>query len=121
MTEEEKNIEYICKETGLDKDYFLIPIILKMLSNAYIDGLKQGHLDKDMDISNIIDKIKEYVHQEIVSYTETIEDYIEDDKDGNSHYIGELKEIREHWKDIERIMNRDNHLYMDWWKYGLYE
>lgn len=67
--------------------------------------------------------IKEYVHQEIVHYTETIKDYIDDDKEGNKHYIGELKEDREHWKDIEKILQNKpkEELYMNWWRYGLYE
>lgn len=67
--------------------------------------------------------IKEYVHQEIVNYTETIRDYIDDDKEGNKDYIGELKEDREHWKDIEKILQNKpkEELYMNWWRYGLYE
>lgn len=69
----------------------------------------------------VIDKIKEYAHQEIVTYDETIKDYIDDDRVGNADYIGELRERKEHWKDIERIINNDEKLYMDWWRYGLYE
>ena len=67
--------------------------------------------------------IKEYAHQEIVNYTETIRDYIDDDKKENKHYIEELKEEREHWKDIEKILQnkKKEELYMNWWKYGLYE
>ena len=67
--------------------------------------------------------IKEYVHQEIVHYTETIEDYEDDDKKGNKHYIEELKEKREHWRDVEKLLQNKpkEELYMNWWKYGLYE
>ena len=67
--------------------------------------------------------IKEYVHQEIVHYTETIEDYEDDDKKENKDYIGQLKEEREHWKDIEKILQNKSkeELYMNWWRYGLYE
>lgn len=70
-----------------------------------------------------IDLIKEYVHQEIVHYTETIKDYKNDDKEGNKHYIEELKEEREHWRDIEKILQNKlkEELYMNWWKYGLYD
>ena len=70
-----------------------------------------------------IDLIKEYVHQEIAHCTETIKDYIDDDKEGNKHYIKELKEEREHWRDIEKILQnkQKEELYMNWWKYGLYE
>lgn len=56
MTEEEKNIEWICARTLLDKNNELVPIILKMLSETYINGLKQGHFDRDMDLQNLIQK-----------------------------------------------------------------
>lgn len=108
--------------------------------NLYIELIKQYKNEiKDKDIKpvfildlalNIINKqkkqletIKEYVHQEIVHYTEDIRDYIDDDKEGNKYIVGELKEEREHWKDIERILQNKSkeELYMDWWRYGLYE
>ena len=70
-----------------------------------------------------IDLIKEYVHQEIVHCTETIKDYSDDDKYGNKHYIEELKEEREHWRDVEKLLQNKpkEELYMNWWRYGLYE
>lgn len=70
-----------------------------------------------------LELIKEYAHQEIVHYTEDIKDYIDDDKEENKDYIGELKEDREHWKDIEKILQNKpkEELYMNWWRYGLYE
>lgn len=76
-----------------------------------------------MEEIDIIERIKEYVHQEIVSRTENIKDYIDDDKEGNKDIIGQLKEEREHWKDIERIIEgkENDELYMNWWRYGLYE
>lgn len=76
-----------------------------------------------MEEMDIIERIKEYVHQEIVSITETIRDYIDDDKEANKQYIDELKEEREHWRDIERIIEgkENDELYMNWWRYGLYE
>lgn len=55
----------------------------------------------------IINSIKEYAQQEIDFATEDIEDYIDDDREGNKDIIGELKEWREHWKDIIRIMNNE--------------
>ena len=72
---------------------------------------------------DIIERIKEYAHQEIVSITETIRDYIDDDKEANKQYIDDLKEEREHWRDIERIIEgkENDELYMNWWRYGLYE
>lgn len=57
---------------------------------------------KNKDI--IIQRIQQYVHQEIVSRTENIRDYMDDDKEGNKDIIGQLKEEREHWRDIEKII-----------------
>lgn len=70
-----------------------------------------------------LERIKEYVHQEIAHYTEDIKDYMDDDKVDNAEYISELKENREHWKDIEKILEGkpNDDLYMNWWRYGLYE
>ncbi len=72
---------------------------------------------------NLIRLINEYTHQEIVSRTEDIRDYIDDDKEGNKDIIGELKEEREHWRDIEKIISNANRsdLYCNWWEVGLYE
>lgn len=76
---------------------------------------------KNKDI--IIQRIQQYVHQEIVSRTEDIRDYIDDDKEGNKDIIGQLKEEREHWRDIEKIIAGSPNitLYMNWEEYGLYE
>lgn len=70
-----------------------------------------------------LERIKEYVHQEIVSCSEDIADYLDDDANGNADFIGALKEEREHWRDIERIIEGkpNEELYMNWWRYGLYE
>lgn len=88
-------------------------------------------VSKNLDtVLNVIKKqqeqletIKEYAYQEIVHYTEDIRDYIDDNKEGNKHIIGELKEEREHWKDIEKILQNKpkEELYMNWWRFGLYE
>lgn len=99
-------------------------VILELLDRYY--QYQKELQDKNKKIKKQqeqLEKIKEYVHQEIVSYTETIRDYIDDDKEGNKHYIGELKEDREHWKDIEKILQNKpkKELYMNWWEVGLYE
>lgn len=61
----------------------------------------------------VLEDIKEYAQNHIDSYTESIADYIDDDRIGNKHIIGELKEHREHWRDIIRIMNNEK-IYMNW-------
>lgn len=70
-----------------------------------------------------LERLKEYVHQEIVSRNEDIADYLDDNANKNAEFIGSLKEEREHWKDIERIIEGkpNEELYMNWWRYGLYE
>lgn len=72
---------------------------------------------------NQLERLKEYVHQEIVSRSEDIADYLDDDVNENADFIGSLKEEREHWRDIERIIEgkSNEELYMNWWRYGLYE
>lgn len=103
-------------------------IITTKFNNDYsIDSLDKEAIDTVLSLikeqQEREELIKEYVHQEIVHYTETIEDYEDDDKKENKHYIEELKEKREHWKDIEKILKNKpkKELYMNWWKYGLYE
>lgn len=66
----------------------------------------------------ILRKIDKYVQSEIECYTENIRDYIDDDRIGNADIIGELKEEREHWRDILRIIEGESELYMNWDKYN---
>lgn len=70
-----------------------------------------------------LQRLKEYVHEEIVSRSEDIVDYLDDDANANADFIGALKEEREHWRDIERIIEgkSNEELYMNWWRCGLYE
>lgn len=108
ICEHYKNILYACNyEKGPERTGQAIDTVLSLI--------KEQQEREEL--------IKEYVHQEIVSYTETIIDYIDDDKEGNKDYIGQLKEEREHWKDIEKILQNKpkEELYMNWWRYGLYE
>lgn len=89
---------------------------LNQLSTKQIKNLKELVEEYNNELGNqvdIIEAIKKYVDEEISSYTETIKDYIDDDKIGNRDIIGELKEQREHWKDIIRIMNKEK-TYMEW-------
>ena len=89
---------------------------LNQLNIKQIKNLKELVEEYNNELGNqvdIIEAIKKYVDEEISSYTETIKDYIDDDKIGNKDIIGELKEQREHWKDIIRIMNKEK-TYMEW-------
>ena len=89
---------------------------LNQLSTKQIKNLKELVEEYNNELGNqvdIIEAIKKYEDEEISSYTETIKDYIDDDKIGNKDIIVELKEQREHWKDIIRIMNKEK-TYMEW-------
>ena len=58
-----------------------------------------------MEKDKMIDEIKNYVEQEIECYTDTIKDFIDDNANENADFIGSLKEEREHWRDILKIIN----------------
>lgn len=70
------------------------PIILHDAIKSLVSSLEK----KD----KIINSIKKYAQQEIDFATEDIKDYIDDDREGNKDIIGELKEWREHWKEIKK-------------------
>ena len=123
MTEEEKKaVEYL-------KDFKSIKILYGNKFTIFLEQLKKYQEATDIILKlakkqqEQLEAIKEYTHQEIVHYTEDIRDYIDDDKEGNKQIIGELKEDREHWKDIEKILQNKpkEELYMNWWEVGLYE
>lgn len=64
----------------------------------------------------ILKEIEEYANWHINKISESILDYIDDGKEENKFFIGELKEEREHWKDIIRILNNEK-TYIDYKNY----
>ena len=64
---------------------------------------------------NEIENITQYAEWHISHITEDIKDYIDDDKKGNENIIAELKEQREHWKDIIRITKNEK-TYIDYYE-----
>lgn len=79
---------------------------------------KEG-LEMEKENGRLRDKIKEL--EEIANWhiehlTEDIADYIDDDKVGNASIIGDFKEEREHWRDINRILNNKK-TYIDYKNY----
>lgn len=122
MTNEQREAIETCKKKIIEPFYnFPNPISIKLKDKDV--GAIEMVLSLIKEQQKREELIKEYVHQEIVHYTETIKDYEDDDKKENKHYIEELKEDREHWKDIEKILQNKpkEELYMNWWRYGLYE
>ena len=70
MSEEELNKRYIQEKTGLVDDDELIPIILDMLSEVYINGLEQSKFDKRMlelenqQLKEQLEKTIKYLYQD---------------------------------------------------------
>lgn len=62
------------------------------------------------------EEVKKYALWHIEKITDTILDYIDDGKEKNKYIIGELKEEREHWRDIIRIFNNEK-TYVDYKDY----
>lgn len=66
-----------------------------------------------MKEKQVLNRIRNYAQWHIDIITEEIKDYIDDDRLGNRDIIGQLKEEREHWRDIIRILeDKTDELYM---------
>lgn len=57
--------------------------------------------------------IREYAKWHVDACTDDILDYIDDDRIGNKDFIDELREDREHWKDVVKLCDNDFSLYMN--------
>lgn len=68
---------------------------------------------ENQSLKDRIEKVETYVNWHIEAISNDIEDYLDDDPIENKHIIGEFKEDREHWKDVKKIINNQNDLYMD--------
>ena len=110
-------------------------IINKLKERIRIDRSMRLNVESDFDrfceeecraIEGLIDlynkekeknkELEEYANWHIEHLTEDIADYIDDDRKANASLIGELKEEREHWKDIIRISNNEK-TYIDYKNY----
>ena len=88
-----------CSENCKDEDCYLIQAI----------DLYNKEKEKNKEL-------EEYANWHIEHLTEDIADFIDDDRIANASLIGELKEEREHWKDIIRISNNEK-TYIDYKNY----
>lgn len=61
----------------------------------------------------LLEEMSELAYWHIEHLTEEILDYIDDDKIKNKDIIGSLKEEREQWRDVLRIINGDD-TYIDY-------
>lgn len=84
---------------------------LQFFSVRYKDLLKERQSDKER-----IKELEEYANWHIEHISEDIADYIDDDRIGNKNIIGEFKEERENWRDINRILNNEK-TYIDYKTY----
>jgi len=75
----------------------------------YIEQLEQ----KANKYDSLVEKIKAYANWHIEALTETIADYIDDDRIKNVDIINDFKEQREHWIDVLRILNNEK-TYIDY-------
>lgn len=110
MTDEEKKTLKIFKAQveKEEEEYFSV--------NTYTQLLYDSHktvLNLIEKRQNEIENITQYAEWHISHITEDIKDYIDDDKKGNENIIAELKEQREHWKDIIRITKNEK-TYIDY-------
>lgn len=102
---------------------------LRKIAKEEMLKLIMDNLDSSLIFTYITNLEKEnknakwYVHQVISRITEDIADYVDDDKEANKNLIGELRETRKQWQDIEKLLNGESKdkLYIDWRKYGEYE
>lgn len=105
ITEEEKKaIERLDKRLTIEK------YTRNIGTPVYISDLKIV-LELINKQQTKLTRIKEYADREVDLLTDTIEDYIDDDREGNKDIIGSFKEEREHWRDIQRIMKNEEKLY----------
>lgn len=77
MTEKELNEKYIRDNIeGICQDCMylnkIVPIINKMLSETYKDGLHQGWFDKQMDIVQVLSYIDEVLKAEDPPYLDVV-------------------------------------------------
>lgn len=115
--EQEEAIEYIKYQIGtgnLINGYTNMHYFKKYLET--ILNLIQEQQKENEKKDKIIKRTENYVKQEIKCYTESINDYIDDDKKANQNIINDLREVREHWKDIIKIINNQE-TYMNWKEY----
>ena len=79
------------------------------LSSLQISYEKLRNEKKELE--KTISNVKEYATWHIDVLTDDIRDYIDDDRIGNKNVIGELKEDREHWKDVVKLCENKFNLY----------
>lgn len=93
-----------------------IEILERVCSCRKFDGIFTSNEVIFQAIEHLIARnreIEEYANWHIEHLSEDIADYIDDDKNKNASLIGELKEEREHWKDIKRIL-KNKKTYIDY-------
>lgn len=84
--------------------------------NKNLEQIEKEHKEENGRLRDRIKELEEYANWHIEHLTEDIADYIDDDKVGNASIIGDFKEEREHWRDINRILNNKK-TYIDYKNY----
>ena len=84
--------------------------------NKDLEEIEKEHKEENGRLRDRIKELEEIANWHIEHLTEDIADYIDDDKVGNASIIGDFKEKREHWRDINRILNNKK-TYIDYKNY----
>ena len=84
--------------------------------NKDLEEIEKEHKKENGRLRDRIKELEEIANWHIEHLTEDIADYIDDDKVGNASIIGDFKEEREHWRDINRILNNKK-TYIDYKNY----
>lgn len=84
--------------------------------NKDLEEIEKEHKEENGRLRDRIKELEEIANWHIEHLTEDIADYIDDDKVGNASIIGDFKEEREHWRDINRILNNKK-TYIDYKNY----
>lgn len=105
---------------GLDEEFIEKAGELLTQKRILQELLEESDNDEE---KKAIENAKWCIHQMLARINEDIADYIDDDKEKNRNIIGELKETKKQWQDVEKLLNGENKdkLYNDWSKYGEYE
>ena len=117
-TEQGEKMNYIDIDDIIDNECknFIQAIENLIQRNKDLEQIEKEHKEENGRLRDRIKELEEIANWHIEHLTEDIADYIDDDKVGNASIIGDFKEEREHWRDINRILNNKK-TYIDYKNY----
>ena len=117
-TKQGEKMSYIDIDNIIDNECenFIQDIENLIQRNKDLEEIEKEHKEENGRLRDRIKELEEIANWHIEHLTEDIADYIDDDKVGNASIIGDFKEKREHWRDINRILNNKK-TYIDYKNY----